>query len=61
MKKIISDSDFFNIKDTFNCGQVFRFKEFRGGYLCFSADKCAYLYYENGKTVIECEEKDGEY
>ena len=61
MKKIFCDKEFFNIEDTISCGQVFRYKEKDGGYFCFSADKCAYLYYEGEKTVITCEEGDAEY
>ena len=61
MKKIICDSGFFNIKDTLFCGQIFRFKGKDGGYLCFSADKCAFLYEEKGNTVINCNECDEKY
>ena len=61
MRKIISDNGFFNIKDTLSCGQIFRFKEYDGGYLCFSADKCAFVREEENKTVITCEENDAEY
>ena len=59
--KIYFDSEYFNIQSTLECGQVFRFKNFNNGYLVFSLDKCAYLYCENNKTVIECNEDDKEY
>ena len=61
MKKIIYSSEYFNIKDTLECGQVFRFKEYQKGYLVFSMDKCAYCYEENQNTVIECQDSDKEY
>ena len=61
MKKIILSSEFFNIVDTLECGQVFRFKPFEKGFLSFSLDKCAYCYTDGANTVIECEEKDKEY
>ncbi len=50
------ESAFFNPKDTLECGQVFRFKPFKLGYLVFSLDKCCYLYEENGFTYIESED-----
>lgn len=61
MKKIIFPSEYFNIKDTLTCGQVFRFKEFRAGYLVFTLDKCVYCYQSGNETVIECDDKDAEY
>ncbi len=61
MKRIIFNSEFFNIKDTLECGQVFRFIPHEKGYLVFSSDKCAYIYNQDDIAVISCEEKDGEY
>ena len=61
MNKIIFSSEFFNIKDTLECGQFFRFKPFDKGYLCFSLDKCAYCYTQGDNTVIECEDDNVEY
>ena len=61
MKKIIFSSEFFNIKDTLNCGQIFRFREYKKGYLITSLDKSFYCYNENDLAVIECEEADEEY
>ncbi len=50
------ENTFFNPKDTLECGQVFRFKPFKLGYLVFSLDKCCYIYEENGFTHIESED-----
>lgn len=59
--KIIYDKEFFDIKDTLCCGQIFRFTEAGEGYLVFSADKCAYCYEEGKNSVIECSACDEEY
>lgn len=61
MKKIIYESTFFNIKDTLECGQIFRFLQHLNGYLVYSCDKCAYVYENLGNTVIECNDADEEY
>lgn len=70
MKKIITSGEFFNPADTLECGQVFRFKPFFGGYLVFSGDKVCFLRSEGSegskgsegeKTVIECIDGDEEY
>ena len=57
MNKIVFDNRFFNIKDTFSCGQLFRFKPYSGGYLVFAEDKCAFLYESGGFTIIEAEDE----
>ncbi len=59
--KIVFDKEFFNIKDTLECGQIFRFIPHNDGYLVFSQDKCAYVYQNADKTVIECFKVDREY
>ena len=61
MKKVKFDSEYFNIKDTLECGQVFRFKAHGKGFLCFSEDKCAYCYQENDWAVIECDKENTKY
>lgn len=47
-------SEFFNAKDTLECGQIFRFSPYKKGYLVFSEDKCAYVYTENRFTYLIC-------
>lgn len=59
MEKIIYPSEFFDIKATLECGQLFRFRPHGRGYLVFSKDKCCYAYAEGENTVIECD--DAEY
>jgi N-glycosylase/DNA lyase len=61
MKKIICDRKFFDVKDTLECGQVFRFIPYKQGFLIFTLDKCAYVYHEGKTAVIECEDGDSEY
>ena len=61
MTKIITEEEFFNVKDTLECGQIFRFKPFEKGYLVFSKDMACYAYNEDVKAVIECETDDEEY
>lgn len=61
MKRIILNSEFFNVKDTLECGQVFRFIPHEKGYLVFSVDKCAYAYNDGDFAYITCEDADTEY
>ena len=61
MTKIITEEEFFNVKDTLECGQIFRFKPFEKGYLVFSKDMACYAYNEDGKAVIECETENEGY
>ena len=61
MATIITEDEFLNIKDTLECGQIFRFRPFGKGYLVFSTDKACYSYGENGRTFIECPDEDEEY
>lgn len=61
MKKIIFNNDYFNILDTLDCGQTFRFKPYSQGFIVLSKDKCAYLYAQDNQTVIECLEQDEKY
>ena len=61
MEKIIFDSQYFNILDTLDCGQVFRFSPFEKGFIVLSKDKCAYLYHQQENAVIECKKEDVDY
>lgn len=58
MEKIIVNSKYFNIRDTLECGQIFRFTPFEKGYLVFSRDKVCYAYTEGEFTVIETDDYD---
>lgn len=58
MERIVFSSEYFNIADTLNCGQVFRFIPYKKGYKVFSNTKICYCYEESGYTVIETDDKD---
>ena len=58
MNKIIVNGEFFSPIDTLSCGQVFRYKEYKKGYLLISLDKICYIYTEGENTVIETEHED---
>lgn len=58
MKTIEFDSTYFNIKDTLDCGQIFRYKPYKDGYLVFSRDTACYVYTKDDKTVIQCEDEE---
>ena len=53
--------EYLDFKDTLECGQLFRFKEYENGYLVFSLDKCAKLYYDGDNAVIDGDESFFEY
>ena len=61
MKTIKFKGEFFNVKDTLSCGQFFRFKEYKKGYLAFTQDKAFYCYNEGDFAIIECEDSAYEY
>ena len=61
MVKLIFSDQFFNIKDTLSCGQTFRFKPFKKGYLVNALNKCCYCYNEDSSAIIECEDADRDY
>ncbi len=61
MDKIKYSNQYFNISDTLECGQTFRYQKNGNGYLIFSLDKCAYAYQTEEETIIECEKEDKEY
>ncbi len=61
MKTIKFSSEFFNIKDTLECGQVFRFNSHGNGYLIFSKDKCAFAETKGDFTLITTSDEDYDY
>lgn len=58
MSKICFDNEYFNIKDTLDSGQIFRYKPFNDGFLVISGDKACYLREEGDKCLIECEDEE---
>ena len=59
MSAIKIKSEFFNAKDTLECGQVFRYSESGGVYTVYSLNKVAKIYTNNDCTYIETD--DAEY
>ncbi|MBR2384993.1 MAG: hypothetical protein IKA99_05265 [Clostridia bacterium] len=56
MNEICFENKYFNIKDTLECGQIFRYKSFNDGFLVFSGDKACYLYEKDDKCFIASED-----
>ena len=52
MKTLKVSSEYFNLTDTLECGQVFRFIPYKKGYKVFSEDKCCYAYTEGEYSYI---------
>ena len=61
LKKITVDSQFFNAKDTLECGQIFRYFPVEEGYLVLSGEKACILTSEKDKTVVLCNDEDEGY
>ena len=59
--KISFETEYFDPLSTLDCGQIFRFSKYDNGFKVFSMDKCAIIYLENGKTIIECNIEDKDY
>ena len=61
MVEIQFDSKYFNIKDTLDCGQIFRYQPYKDGYLVFSLDKACYVYQKDEQVTILCNNEDEGY
>ena len=57
MKAFAFSNEYFNIKDTLDSGQIFRYKPFNDGFLVFSGDKACYLYEKDGRCFIQSEDE----
>lgn len=58
MKKIVFKSEYFNAKDTLDCGQIFRYKAINDGFLVFSGEKACFVKTQGEWTTIECEDEE---
>ena len=58
MEKWTFNGNCFNIKDTLECGQVFRFSFEKGGYYLFTSDKAIFCREQNEVTEFYCEKQD---
>jgi N-glycosylase/DNA lyase len=62
MAIIKTDGEYFSVKDTLQCGQIFRYYERANGkFIVVSKDKCALCYNQGDFAFIECEDGDEEY
>ena len=62
MAIIKTDGEYFSVKDTLQCGQIFRYYEHGGGkFVVVSKDKCALCYNQGDFAFIECEDGDEDY
>jgi len=52
------DREYFDATATLECGQIFRFRPYKDGYIVFSTDKACYVRSEGHKTVVECEDEE---
>jgi len=59
MVTIEYNAEYFDPVQVLECGQIFRFRPFKEGFLVISRDKPCYLYRRENTTYIECE--DGKY
>lgn len=58
MKTWTADAEFFDIKQTLECGQVFRFKKTDdGGYVIHSLDKRCFLRREGDKIILSSDDE----
>ena len=58
MEKWTFNGNCFNIKDTLECGQVFRFSREHDGYFLITSDKAIFCREKEGVTEFYCENKD---
>lgn len=61
MEKITESAAFFNVADTLECGQIFRYERRGDKFLVHSRDKSCLAYNEGGRAVVLAEEGDGDY
>lgn len=63
-KKIIEikyEGEYFNVKDTLECGQIFRYYPFDNGYFVMSKNHPCFCYNQGDFAYIKCYEEDREY
>ena len=61
MRELVYESEYFRPADTLGCGQVFRYRPFKEGYLVFSGAKACFLREEGAKTLLCMNEGDEGY
>lgn len=61
LKEIVVNKEYFNCLDTLECGQIFRYFKVEEGYLVLSMNRACLVKEIGEKTVIVCNEEDGDY
>ena len=61
MKTLTFSNEYFNVRDTLYCGQIFRFFEHDKGFIVLSKDKVCYLYHEQDSVKVLCEDENEQY
>ncbi len=56
MEGFVLKSEYFDPSATLGCGQVFRFRPFREGYLAFAEDKACYVFCDGADTHVVSED-----
>ncbi len=58
MEKFDYDARYFNPLHTLDCGQIFRFEQFKEGFFVLSRDNACYVHSDGVKTVVESENSE---
>ena len=62
MAIIKTDGEYFSVKDTLECGQIFRYYKVKDDkFIVISGDKCALCYNDKDSAIIECNDGDEGY
>ncbi len=61
MQTHIFPKKYFNPQDVLECGQVFRYRHYKKGYLVNTLDKAVYLYCDSEYTYFTCNDEDFDY
>lgn len=51
-------SEYFNLKDTLECGQIFRYKPINEGFLVFSGDFACKVFQKENVITLKCDDKN---
>ena len=54
-------SEFFNVKDTLECGQIFSYKKIGENYIVYSADKIAEIFPIKNGYFIKCKNRGAKF
>jgi len=58
MKTFTCSAEYFNIKDTLDCGQIFRYTPQNAGYCVFSGEQACLLEESGGVVTVSCDDEE---